>query len=225
MAKKVDEELADPYQRIISETIGYVILQKGPADTEWNFSGGDEQWQPVPGYPLAMSWESAIDLSGYANQSLTFFPETGFLQESPVIALDNGAAIHMMTIITSVPQDIDTLWSLLIVGGVPSVTAEDWETILYCRIDTFTADTGMPSSFNYLSPQNSGQTGSLSPTAADKLYVYRIAMPIEIVATTTDFTRMQIPACRVGFVGQMAEEPTLEYMMRLKRSYELANQV
>lgn len=225
MAKKVDEELSDPYQRIISEPIGYLIMQKTAGASSWNYSGGDRQWQSVPGYPLAMFWESSIDLSGYANQSLTFFPESGFLQQSPVIALDAGAAIHMMTVISSVPQDIDTLWGTLNAGSTPSVQTEEWDTILYCRIETFTSDTAMPSSFNYLSPQNAGQTGSLAPTAADKLYVYRIAMPIEVVALTTDYTRMQIPACRVGLIGQMAEEPTLEYMMRLKRSYELANQV
>lgn len=225
MAKKVDEELSDPYQRVISEPIGYLVLQKAAEDPEWNFSGGDEQWRPVPAYPLAMAWESSIDLSGYANQSLTFFPETGFMQQSPVIALDGGAGIHLMTVISTVPQNVSTLWAMLTVGGIPSVVTEDWSTMLYCRIETFTADTNIPSSFNYLSPQNAGQTGSLSPTAADKLYVYRIAMPIEIIALQTNYTRMQIPACRVGFVGQMAEEPTLEYMMRLKRSYELANQV
>lgn len=225
MAKKVDEELSDPYQRIISEPIGYLILQKAAGDPTWSFSGGDRQWQPVPAYDLAMFWESSIDLSGYANQDLTFFPESGFLQQSPVIALDAGAALHMMTVISSVPQDIDTLWGTLIAGSTPSVQTEEWDTILYCRIETFTSDTAMPSSFNYLSPQNAGQTGSLAPTAADKLYVYRIAMPIEVVALTTDYTRMQIPACRVGLIGQMAQEPTLEYMMRLKRSYELANQV
>jgi hypothetical protein len=70
-----------------------------------------------------------------------------------------------------------------------------------------------------------GQLGSLEPTAADKLFASRIVMPYGKVANTILMTSMASPAQRVGFRGMMAEEPTLEYMMRLKRSYELANQV
>ena len=225
MPKKVNEELSDPYQRIISEPIGYLILQKQPEETEWAFSGGDRQWQPIPSFPLAMGWESSIDLSGYANQNLTFFPESGFMQQPPVIALDGGAALHLLTVITTVPQNIDTLWGNLVFSVQPSVLSEEWSTILYSRYETWTADNAMPSSIGFLSPQGSAQTGSLEPTAADKLYVYRIAMPYGFAIGQDEFTRMQLPSCRVGLIGQMAEEPTLEYMMRLKRSYELANQV
>jgi hypothetical protein len=38
-------------------------------------------------------------------------------------------------------------------------------------------------------------------------------------------TKMTIPSSRIVIPGTIKEEPKLEYMMRLKRSYELANQV
>jgi len=219
------EELADPFQRTISEPIGYYIAQKGAEDTEWSYSGGDRQWLPIPSYPLALSWSSSIDLSGYALQGKTFFPVTGFLQQSPVIALDAGAAIHMMTVISSVPLDVDRLLADVTVGTTPDLSTQEWETVLYCRSETYMATTTTPSAFNYLTLQNVGQSGSLEPTAADKLFIYRIALPIGVTALANDFTRIQLPGCRVGLIGQMADEPQLEYMMRLKRSYELANQV
>lgn len=219
------DEISPSSERTLSEPIGYYVAQKTAEETEWTYSGGDRQWLPIPAYPLALSWSSSIDLSGYALQRKTFFPVVGFLQQSPIIALDAGAAIHMMTVISSTPLDVDLLMSGMLVGTTPDVITEDWETILYCRSETYAANQTIPSAFNYLALQNFGQTGSLQPTAADKLFVYRIALPISTTSLATDFTRIQLPSCRVGLIGQMTDEPELEYMMRLKRSYELANQV
>lgn len=219
------DQISPSSERTLSEPIGYYVAQKTAEATEWSYSGGDRQWLPIPAYPLALSWSSSIDLSGYALQRKTFFPVVGFLQQSPIIALDAGAAIHMMTVISSTPLDVDVLMQGMLVGTTPDVFTEDWETVLYCRSETYTANTTIPSSFNYLGLQNFGQTGSLQPTAADKLFVYRIALPIATTVVATDFTRIQLPSCRVGLIGQMTDEPELEYMMRLKRSYELANQV
>lgn len=67
---------------------------------------------------------------------------------------------------------------------------------------------------------------SLEPTTADTLYCYRIlSLPQSFVGTYTRFNSILIPSRRVILSSQIEEEPFLEYMMRLKRSYELANQV
>ena len=63
---------------------------------------------------------------------------------------------------------------------------------------------------------------SLEPTAADTLYCYRvIALPL----TSSSITSVVLPAKRVIMDAYVEAEPNNEYMMRLKRSYELANQV
>ena len=63
---------------------------------------------------------------------------------------------------------------------------------------------------------------SLEPTAADKLYGYRI---VSVSSGEGEGDTIAVPASRVLMPGNISSEPKLEYMMRLKRSYELANQV
>lgn len=239
MAKKVDEELADPYQRIISTMIPQCSANRDPAtapSSDWESVDG--AWQALAGTDQTLYYETSIDLSGYANQSLTFFPESGFRQQAPFNAIQGATAAGILeaTIITTVPCDpIELIFGLgtATTPGLPQVfpapapyedTKLDWSTVLYCDVRLGLIDLGTPSGPGFITPTQSGQTGSLSATAADKLYVYKIVRPLNTVLPS-DLTTILCGAERVGLIGVMAQEPTLEYMMRLKRSYELANQV
>ena len=66
---------------------------------------------------------------------------------------------------------------------------------------------------------------SLEPTAADCLYCYRVFSLPRAGVSSTGVTKLSLPPKRVILDAFTVEEPDLEYMMRLKRSYELANQV
>jgi len=46
-----------------------------------------------------------------------------------------------------------------------------------------------------------------------------------VIPLATDQTTIGIPASRIVLPGSMDQEPELNYMMRLSRSIELANQV
>lgn len=73
---------------------------------------------------------------------------------------------------------------------------------------------------------NEDYYSSLEPTAADQLYVYRILfLPRPSILDSTGLTYAGIPARRIILDTMVDAEPDLSYMMRLKRSYELANQV
>jgi hypothetical protein len=78
----------------------------------------------------------------------------------------------------------------------------------------------LPTPSGILQPLTVKQSGSLSPTAAQVLYVVKIVIPFG-----TTLTQLGAPASRVILPGTMDQEPELEYMMRLSRSVELANQV
>ena len=233
---KVTDELSEPYGRTISTMIPPCLVSKAEQDPAWpSINTG---WLPVPNYPaLAVYYEDSIDLSGYALQSMTFFPELGFLQESPLRAITGLSAMGTLdaTIISSIPLDIEYTAIQLNLAAGPGMldypeglstnpTPTQWETIPFCRVRYDALDTSLVSQ-SLTRPVEINQIGSLEPTAADKLYIYRIVIPLSNVADDTTFTSLTIPAQRVGFKGMMAEEPQLEYMMRLKRSYELANQV
>lgn len=113
--------------------------------------------------------------------------------------------------------------------GLPSypitgyeATPQDWSTVPYCRSRLDILDSTLAQQTR---PVEQSQLGSLQPTAADKLFIYRIVIPLSTVVDNTALTELFVSAQRVGFRGMMAEESQLQYMMRLKRSYELANQV
>lgn len=243
MAKKVDEELADPYERIISTEIPAGIASRDPAtapDSEWETVYG--AWQAIPNSENSMFYETSIDLSGYANQSLTFFPESGFRQQAPYSAITGATAAGLIeaTIITTVPMSAVDILNAIALGTTPALpqvfesdptqpaTLNDpglmWSNVLYCDVRLGLVDIGTPSNTGFVKPTQAGQTGSLQATAADKLYVYKVLRPLNTVAPT-DLSSIASGAERVGLIGVMAQEPTVEYMMRLKRSYELANQV
>ena len=78
----------------------------------------------------------------------------------------------------------------------------------------------------YWLPVDISDFSSLEPTAADTLYVYRILlMPRPSIQDSTGLNNAFIPARRIILDTVVDEESELSYMMRLKRSYELANQV
>lgn len=232
MAKKVDDELADPYRRDISVMIPACSATKPEVDPDWNSVQG--AWLPIASATLGLYYEDSIDLSGYANQYLTFFIENAITQESPIRSLTGAGAAGMLdaTVVSTVPLDIDEyLVDLLLLTspGMPNVTGTGTnitpENTLYSRIMVSLLDSATPSDIGVLRPIDVGQLGTLEATAADKLFVYRIVLPLGQTTGTTDYTTIGAPAQRIVLQGTMAEEPTIEYMMRLKRSYELANQV
>lgn len=238
MAKKVDDDLADPYERVIRDMIPMCRVFKGAEEDNWSNTDFLQGWTlvPIDGSPLnALGYESSIDLSGYANQSLTFFPQTGFLQTALPYRVntdaDDGTGLcQIVTLVSTVPLDLSIVATQIITSTGPGLLSFrdananvedyiDWSQLLWGQIEyRFANNTLSDPSFMQL--QEVSQIGSLSATAADKLYVYALG-----IANGVAMTSFTIPAMRIGFMGQMAEEPTLEYMMRLANSYQLANQV
>ncbi len=68
-----------------------------------------------------------------------------------------------------------------------------------------------------------GLFDSGEPSASENLYCYRIVHTAQ--QDLINGNSVQIPAARQLIAGVIAEESDLVYMQRLKRSYELANQV
>ena len=163
----------------------------------------------------------------------TFYPSGGVIQEGPFTVLSGGQAAVIYTIVSSVPVDVENL-SLQIFGntspgfiGTPGVgttgrESQNWETVIFAQNELLLINQNLPSASGILQPLTVKQNGSLSPTAAEVLYVVKMAIPL---GATIGITTFGIPASRVILPGTMDQEPELEYMMRLSRSVQLANQV
>ena len=189
----------------------------------------------VGGAPsLVVGWLGTIDLSGYARDYKTFYPSGGVMQEGPYYNAFDGSAITTITVVSSVPIDLEELYVTLAANSTPGLLVDtsaapgfehitdNWETTLFCKTAVHIINANLPA-LGVCQPLTSNQTGSMMPTAAQVLYVARVAYPGTVAGGTG--TTMSIPASRVILPGTMDQEPELEYMMRLSRSIELANQV
>jgi len=179
---------------------------------------------------LVMYWQGSIDLSGYAMERKTFYPVTAFTQEAGSYVAFGGSGQTVMYLVSSIPTDIDTLLTQIVYSSAPgfiqpsaaNVSQDEWTATLFGQYDLNLINSNLPA-LGLCQPILSRQFGSLSPTAADKLYVTKVVIPATLAGAVGD--SLGIPSSRIVIPGTIREEPKLEYMMRLKRSYELANQV
>lgn len=203
-------------------------------------------------YPNANYWvsEHKLDLSGYVQSDLTVGFRRSFEQESGYRSInwnanrDNqldpyDAAVGEQIIVSSVPFTDDQLifTTLGAPGFIPLSTLTlppgnfNRTHIIHGHGSYFDIELNQivdPSedSSAFLQRKQEWYYSSLEPTAADCLYCYRLlVLPNGAAADAYGATGLVLPALRVILDAFTVEEPTLEYMMRLKRSYELANQV
>mgnify|MGYP003679867825 CR=1 FL=1 len=182
--------------------------------------------------------ETQIDLSGYALQKKSFYPHSSFEQRNaPTVGTyqSGDRNIYDTIIVSSVPltktqsalgtivQSLPgfTQYDLAATPGLPEAFRLNRDVLMHqhqliSSHDTTTATVSGNSIYRITSDL---YASSLEPTAADVLYCYRIVFSNGMRGNAF------LPAARVLIPGTIAKEPTLEYMMRLKRSYELANQV
>jgi len=222
-------------QTLRIEIPGCIFSKPTTDDPEWTDKTGSNGWSSVSlaGVPgLILGWEGSIDLSGYARDYKTFYPDGGVIQQGPYYYAIDGFGQIVSTVVSSVPIDLEELAFTIATLSTPGMVVipnaaisqsnQNWTTTLFCETQVNLINTNLPAS-GFCLPVTSNQTGSLSPTAAQVLYVAKIVIPVAIAGQSG--TSIGVPAARVVLPGKMDQEPELEYMMRLSRSIELANQV
>ena len=92
-----------------------------------------------------------------------------------------------------------------------------FEETVYARVEQFVVDIDT-AAWGSMMKVSTNQIGSLKATASDRIYSYRI------VSTGTPFqgTRFDVFAARHVINAEVKEEAEFQYLMRLRRSYELA---
>lgn len=224
---------------------GYTF--SGTAETEYRpfISGGTTAWVH----------ETVINLQGYAMQDLTTFFRQSFEQQgasrsvtwsaTSAKPLTSANSVYFeITIISSVPLNDDNLTTTLAVApgfipaGATPVAGFDYgnfdrDQIIHGRYCVYGPDTVLGSDpltadgFAYMRVIQEYDFSSLEPIATDKLYCYRV------LAYSASFTlggngaltSVAVPPKRILLDATMQEEAEIPYLMRLKRGYELANQV
>lgn len=205
------------------------FVAKSTEDPEWTALNSLNGWSTIPG-TLYLHWDGTIDLSGYARDYKTFYPVGGVVQEGSYSTEINGGGCIVYYVVSSTPLNspIELAVQLGVRTGPGLINfdgatgpSQNWETVIFAESHLLVTNANIqPNDFGVQQTIDVRQTGSLSPTAAQVLYCRKIVVPLTGLQQT-----LGIPASRIILPGTMDQEPELEYMMRLSRSVELANQV
>ena len=224
--------------RVLRLEIPPCDVQKAPADPTWTNVSGLNGWTifAISGIPsTALQWSGTIDLSGYVRDQLTFYPQSAFTQQGPLLLeKDGGDGSILYTIVSAIPLDAENVFGQLSMNGGPGflnlntsavlgigTDQQNYETVMFANSELYVNNLNIaPNTLGFQQLLNSEQSGSLEPTAADTLYVMKLWFPFGGTQT-----RVTLPASRVIIPGKFSSEPDVEYMMRLKRSTELSQQV
>tara|TARA_Y100001938_G_scaffold128586_1_gene182471 strand:- start:1532 stop:2272 length:741 start_codon:yes stop_codon:yes gene_type:complete len=199
--------------------------------------------------------EQKLDMVGYLKEDLTAFYRNSFEQtgglesvqwfaqpSDPLKAFDAG--IIEMVVVSSVPLTPENLAAAVLnsPGFIPFLTPPggfepgnfNREQIIHGSRTLHALDTSMGS--DDLSSQGAGylriaryeEFSSLEPTAVEYLYAYRVfyfSNAGNKAGQITGYTSAGLGAKRVILSAMLDKEADIPYLMRLKRGYELANQV
>lgn len=238
----MDEEVERTIVVEIPPTFMDIDQESGAMSQQLDKYGGG--WVVYPTINQIIYYEDSVDLSGYSIRDLTFVPFASFTQEGLYNTFIDGVGYLRYDCISTVPLDITKLISTMASGGAPGFTAPfdptamnsyvaaDRTQIIHGESTVYANDVTYPGT-DIVSERYKNTSSSLEPTASDKLFVYSVVfldanVDADPGATPPIFpfgSYLALAPRRIIMPGKWTKEPELEYMMRLKRSYELANQV
>jgi len=166
--------------------------------------------------------ETYFDMAGMTHDEKTLFFEGAAMQEILPPAIDVGTAgdqCAMIDIMCTKPlTDNDVLLYSNYANIVGDGSVLTFDQTIYGRVRVFNMDLDNLAG-GYFITLGDNQTGSLEATASDRIYCYRMVVP----SVTAD-SRITITGARYLLRARAIEEPEYEYLMRLKRSFELQNE-
>ena len=208
--------------KTLTKEIGTLGVDKaGVVFTLQNDVYGWEQF--APGQPQFIA-RTYFDLAGLTIDDKTLFFEAAGVQDAnhptsvPSVA---GNFVRVVDILSNKPLSnadaVDTItFGNMIASGTGSATLTFDQTI-YMRNRFFNTDLDNAAGGMMITLADN-QMGSMSPTASDRVYVTRV---VTMGGGDGSYTLYPV---RYIVRATAKEEPEYEYLMRLKRSYELQNE-
>ena len=202
--------------------IGFFNATQGPPGI-WTLDplNSAEGWHPLG--TNGFYNEQILDLAGLSQQEKTIF-FNGIAQQdgfNPItLAGAAGDSLICLDVISSVPITEASLGRMVVFNNFSSFATGEpiptFEQTVYLNSREFVVDLDT-AAWGRMVLVSSNQLGSLQPTASDRLYCYRIVMfgqNFTGTASGTDAVRFVIGA-------KAEEEKEYQYLMRLKKSYDL----
>ena len=207
--------------RVLNKTVDGMV--GASAGSTLSFTTAGAGWDIIPaqaGGSSLFRWRGYIDLGGLEREALTFFLQAAQVTESNSF-YGLGIGIQVVDVFSKVEITDDDL-NLVTHTGLPYTpgyndSVQDMEQVLWARIRGYYHDTGWTS--DNLQQQYFEQIwGEGIATSGSRIHLTRYVLP------HSDEPAIIIPAACFQCVGTAIEQPDLEYIMRLRRDYELAKQ-
>ena len=200
---------------LVKETGLLNVDKAGPVFTPQLFQG----WRQIVPAGQGFVHETYFDMSGLSQGEKTMFFDGAAVQDLSNPSCSGGAAGDLCLIVdimSALPLSDAQLQSFIAYGNMQEAAFPTFDQTIYARTRVFVVDVDFSASgyFNLLS---NNQLGSLSPTASDRIYVYRLV----IFGVSNVGTNLTVFPARFLLQMNAREEPDFEYIMRLKRSYDL----
>lgn len=170
----------------------------------------------------AISNTQYIDLAGMSQREKTLFLKglrIDYQNVPTMVDAVAGDAVSIVTMVSDVPVEATDFIS----PGFAYSTMNAENCALYQQ-DVWTATTDTAAWSSYLQNTATIQNGMMEATASDRIYfsAYVSISTRKIGATTSTLSSVVVPGLRVVLDVEAKEEQDYRYLMRLRRSYELA---
>lgn len=202
--------------KTMAKEFGNLVVNKvGPVFTPAYDVSGEGWEQTTPGGPIFVN-RKYFDLAGLALNDETLFFEGAAVQDvlpPSTITATAGNQAFVVDIMSN-KQLSNAEATATVLSGNFATSNLTFDQTLYMRVRFFNTDLDNLAG-SYMIPIADNQLGSLSPTASDRIYCTRV-----VLFAGADGKYDMYPA-RYILKAVAKEEPEFEYLMRLKRSYEL----
>ena len=210
--------------KVMVKEHGYLIAGVGGAPNQYAISDSASNWvQPI--VPQGVFHSSTyFDLAGLSQREKTLFFKGATVQQLGNPSITGGAAgdaCLIFDIMSSSPMTANELTSFnnnANFAGVSSTVTSGltFDQTVYARRREYVVSVDL-AAWASMQLVSDDQLGSMNPTASDRVYSYRLII-LSLAGTSKDVT---ILGSRQILSAEAKEEPEFEYLMRLKRSYEL----
>jgi len=205
------------------------VLRKQTPGTFAVISGGEAGFvpnNPGNGWQIIETTDHFIwyrfdyfDLSGYTLEDETLFPQSVIVQEIQPIAGGNVVNAHRLDLVTKksvTTTDLSQIYGSFTIAPPGSMHSRfSLEEVIMGRMQLWTNMVDINNTAGQIQQTNWG-TGDA--TASEKLYITQAWYLAKVVPEQS----LSIPEGAYVVPSIIVKEPDLEYIMRLKRSHELA---
>jgi hypothetical protein len=206
--------------KTLAKEFGTLRADKVGPNYSLNTGVSSEGWELISATSGVFANRTYFDLGGLSMEDKTLF-FTGATMQDTLNPSANpsspGQLAIMVDVMTNKPLSDADILAIPVFGNSSTGPVElTFDQTIYMRLRTWNIDLDNQAG-GYFITLADNQLGSLSPTASDRIYCTRI---VQFAPVNPDGIYAVWPV-RYILQADAKEEPEFQYLMRLKRSYEL----